>query len=130
MAATSYKQMKDLLTDADIYRVLGIEDESDVFAEESDDFWFDTGEEDLDTSSIVHESELYEEVSDFLQPFVPHRVVCPRFAFLSVSGVNVDFDDEISILECFRSLLMKICGSCLLNKQIYMPTNFWQQIVI
>jgi hypothetical protein len=43
MAATSYKQMKDLLTDDDIYRVLGIEDESDVFTEESDDFWFDTG---------------------------------------------------------------------------------------
>jgi hypothetical protein len=53
--------MKDLLTDEDIYRVLGIGDESEVFSEESDDFWFDTSEEnsegDLDTSSIVHESE-------------------------------------------------------------------------
>jgi hypothetical protein len=41
MAASSNKQMKDLLTDNDIYRVLDIEDESDVFSEESDDFWFD-----------------------------------------------------------------------------------------
>ena len=30
----------------------------------------------------------------------------------------------------FRSLLIKICCSCLLNKQKYMPTNFWQQILI
>jgi len=103
MAATSYKRMKDLLTDEDIYKVLDTEDESDVFSEESDDFWFDTSEEDSegdsDTSSIVHESETYEEVSDFSQPFVPHSVGRPRFAFLNVSGVNVDFDDEISGLE-------------------------------
>jgi hypothetical protein len=33
MAASSYKRMKDLLTDEDIYRVLDIEDESDVFSE-------------------------------------------------------------------------------------------------
>jgi hypothetical protein len=61
MAVTSYKLMKDLLTDEDIYRVLGTEDESDVFSEETDDFWCDTSEEDSegdsDTSSIVHESE-------------------------------------------------------------------------
>jgi hypothetical protein len=64
-AASSNKRQKDLLTEEDIYRVLVIEDESDVFSEESDDFWFDTSEEDSegdsDTSSIVHESELYEE---------------------------------------------------------------------
>jgi hypothetical protein len=41
-------------------------------------------------------------------------VACPKFAFLGISGVNVD-DDETSVLECFQ----KICGSCLLNKQIY-----------
>ena len=46
MAASSNKRMKDLLIDEDIYRVLDIEDESDVFSEESDDFWFDTSEED------------------------------------------------------------------------------------
>ena len=40
MAASSNEQMKDLLTD-DIYRVLDIEDEGNVFSEESDDFWFD-----------------------------------------------------------------------------------------
>jgi hypothetical protein len=74
MAVTSYKRMKDLLTDEDVYRVLDIEDESDIFCKESDDFWFDTSDEDsegdLDTSSIVHESELCEEVSYFSQPFV------------------------------------------------------------
>jgi len=46
MAASSNKRMKDLLIDEDIYRILDIEDESDVFSEESDDFWFDTSEED------------------------------------------------------------------------------------
>ena len=92
----------DLLTDEDIYRVLDTEDESDVFSEESEDFWFDTNEEDTDcgsdTSSVVHESEPYEKVPDFSQPFVPHGMARPRFAFLSVSGVNVDFDDEINVL--------------------------------
>jgi len=97
MEASSNKRMKDLLTDEDISRVLDIEDKSDVFSEESDDFWFDTSEEDSerdsDTSSVVHESELYEKVSDFSQTFVPNGVARPRFAFLGVSGVNVDFDD-------------------------------------
>ena len=50
----------------------------------------------------MHESEMYEEVPDFSQTFVPHGVACPRFAFLSVSGVNVDYDDEINVLECFQ----------------------------
>jgi hypothetical protein len=27
--------------------------------------------------------------------------VRPRYAFVGVSGVNVDFDDEINVLECF-----------------------------
>ena len=67
---------------------------------------FDTSEEDTDsesdTSSVVHESELYEKVPDFSQPFVPYGVAHPRFAFLGVSGVNVDFDDETSVLECFQ----------------------------
>ena len=89
--------------------VLDTEDESDTFSEESDDFWFDTSEEDTDsesdTSSVVHESEPYEKVSDFSQPFVPHSVAHPRFAFLGVSGVNVDFDDEINVLECFQKFI-------------------------
>jgi len=59
MAACSNKQKKDLLTDDDISKVLDTEDESDVFSEESDDFWFDTSEQDTDrdsdTSSVVHE---------------------------------------------------------------------------
>jgi len=38
MAVSSNKWMKDLLTDEDICKVLDIEDESDVFSEESDDF--------------------------------------------------------------------------------------------
>jgi len=53
----------------------------------------------------VHESEPCEEVSDFSQTFVPHSVARPRFAFLGVSGVNVDFDDETSVLECFRKFI-------------------------
>ena len=109
MAVSSNKRMKDLLTDEDIYRVLDIEDESDVFSKESDDFWFDTSEEDsegdLDTSSVVHESEPYEEVADFSQPFVPHGMGCPRFALLGVGGVNVDSDGEISVLEYFQNFI-------------------------
>jgi hypothetical protein len=92
----------------------------DVFSEESDDFLFDISEEDSnnesDTSSVVYESELYEEVSDFLPPFILHNMAHPRFAFLGISGVNVDFDNETGVLECFQKLALKICGSCLLNK--------------
>jgi hypothetical protein len=109
MAASSNKQMKDLLTDEDMSKVLDTEDESDIFSEESYDFWFDTSEEDSDrdsdTSSVVHESEPHEEVLDFLQPSVPHGVACTRFAFLGVSGVNVNFDDEINIVECFQKFI-------------------------
>ena len=53
----------------------------------------------------MHESEPCEEVSDFSQTFVPHGVARPRFAFLGVSGVNVDFDDETSVLECFQKFI-------------------------
>jgi len=60
MAACSHKRKKDLLTDDDISKVLDNEDESDIFSEKSDDFWFDTSEEhsdgDSDTSSVVNES--------------------------------------------------------------------------
>jgi len=109
MAACSNKRKKDLLTDDDISKVLDIEDESDVFSEESDDFWFDTSEEDSDedsdTSSVVNESVSYEEVSDFSHRFVPHGVTRPRFAFLGVSGVNVVFDDEIKVLQCFQKFI-------------------------
>jgi hypothetical protein len=44
-------------------------------------------------------------VSDFVQPFVPHGVALLRFAFLGLSGVNVDFDDETSVLECFQKFI-------------------------
>jgi len=30
---------------------------------------------------------------------------------------------KLMFWNVFRSLLMKICDSCLLNKQTYMPTN-------
>jgi len=106
MAVSSNKRKKDQLIDEGISKILDAEDESDVFSEESDDFWFYTSEEDSDrdsdTSSVVHESKLYEKVSDFSQPFVPHGVARPRFAFLGASGVNVDFDNEINVLECFQ----------------------------
>ena len=53
-------------TDEDISNVLDKEDESDVFSEESDDFLFDTSEEDSDSesdmSNVVRESEPYEEL--------------------------------------------------------------------
>jgi len=80
-------------TDENISNILDKEIESDIFFEESDDFLFDTSEEDsggeLDMSNVVHESEPYEELSYFLHPFVPHGMACPRFAFLSVSGMYV-----------------------------------------
>jgi len=64
---------------------------------------FDTNEEDTDsesgTGSVVYESEPYEKGQIFRNLFVPHGVARPRFAFLGVSGVNVDFDDEINVLE-------------------------------
>ena len=109
MAASSDTRKRDLLTEEDISEVLDKEDESDVFSEESDDFSFDTSEEDSesesDTSSFVHESEPYEEVSDFSPHFVPHGVASPRFAFIGSSGVNVDFDDETNVLECFQKFI-------------------------
>jgi len=108
MTVCSNKRKKDLLTDDGISKVLDTEEESGVFFEESDDFWFDTSKEDShgdsDISSVVNESVSYE-VSDFSQPFVPHGVVRPRVAFLSTSVVNVDFDDEIDVLECFQKFI-------------------------
>jgi hypothetical protein len=70
----------------------------------------------------VHESEPDEEVSDLTQPFVPHSVACPRSAFLSVKRVNVDFDDETSVLECFQKFNDKDMWQ-LFAEQIYTPTN-------
>ena len=135
MAACSNKRKNDLLTDDVISKVFDIEDESDVFSEESDDFWFDTSEEDSDgdsdTSSVVNESLSYEEVSDFSHPFVPHGVARPRFAFLGVSGVNLDFDDGINVLEWFQKFIDEDMWQLFAEQtNIYMPTNFWQQILI
>jgi len=106
MAVSSNKQKRDLLTEEDISKFETKMSFCDVFSEESDDFLFDASEEDSnnesDTSSVVYDSEPYEEVSDFLPPFTPHDMAHPRFAFLGVRGVNVDFDDETSVLECFQ----------------------------
>ena len=44
-------------------------------------------------------------MSDFSHTFVPQGVAHPRFAFLGVSGVIVDFDDEINVLECFQKFI-------------------------
>jgi hypothetical protein len=41
----------------------------------------------------------------FLHPFGPHGMARPRFAFFGVSGVNVDLDDETSVLECFQKFI-------------------------
>jgi hypothetical protein len=98
-----------LLTEEDISIVLDKDDKSNVFCEESDKFSFDTSEEDseseLDTSSVVHESKPYKEVSDFLPPFGPHGMAHPTFAFFGVSGVNVNLDDETSVLKCFPKFI-------------------------
>jgi len=79
-------------TDEDISNILDKEDESDLFSEESDNFLFDTSEEDSDSdsdrSNVVHESELFEELSYFSHPFLTHGMARPRFAFLRVSGMN------------------------------------------
>ena len=53
----------------------------------------------------MNESVSYEEVADFSHPFAPHGVARPRFAFLSVSGVNMDFDEEINVLEYFQKFI-------------------------
>jgi len=53
----------------------------------------------------VNETVSCEEVSDFSHRFVPHGVAHPRFAFLGVSGVNVDFADEIDVVECFQKFI-------------------------
>jgi hypothetical protein len=87
------------------YRIVLGEDESDVFPEESDDSLFDTDEEDSDKDSDtgnVSESESDREESDLMQPFVPHEVARPRFVFLGVNGVNVDFHNETSVLGHFQ----------------------------
>jgi hypothetical protein len=55
-------------------------------------------------------------------------VARPKFAFLSVSGVNVDIDNEISVLKCFRKFIDEDMWQ--FAEQIYVPTNFWQQIPI
>jgi hypothetical protein len=94
---------------------------------------FDTTEEDTDsesdTSSVLHESEPYVKVSDFSQPFVPHSVACPRFAFLGISGVNANSDDETSVLENIQKFIDEDMWQ-LFAKQIYTLTNFWHQILI
>jgi hypothetical protein len=99
-----------------------------VFSDDSDDFSFDTCEEDSDsesdTGSVVHESELEEEVSGLMQPFVPQSVECPRFSFLGVSGVTVDFDDETSVLECFQEFIDEEMWQLFADKYIHQPI-FW-----
>jgi hypothetical protein len=109
MAASSSKRKRDLPREEYVFNVLEKEDESDVFSEESDYFSFDTSEEDSesesDTNSVVHEIEPYEEVSDFSPTFVQYGVVSPRFAFIGSSGVNVDFDDETDVLDCFQNFI-------------------------
>ena len=105
------KWKNSLLTEEDTSKVLDREDKSDTFSEDSDDFLFDRSEEDSDsesdTSSVVHESEPYEEASDFSPPYVPHGRASPRFAFLTSGGVNADFDVETSALECFQKFTDK-----------------------
>jgi len=66
---------------------------------------FNTDEEDSDEDSDtghVPESESDREVSDLMQPFVPHEVARPRVVFLRVNGVNVDLHNETSVLGRFQ----------------------------
>ena len=71
----------------------------------------------------MHESEPYDKVSHFLQPFVTDGVACPRFAFLGANGVNVDSDDEINVLECFQKFIDEDMWK-LFDEQIYTANNF------
>jgi hypothetical protein len=106
MAASSNKRKQDLLTEEDISEVLGKEDESNYSLRNLMFFGLIQVRKIQTVSRIpavlCMKSEPYEELSDFSQPFVPHVVARPKFAFLSVSGVNVDSDDETSVLECFQ----------------------------
>jgi len=58
-------------------------------------------------------------MSDFSKPFVSHGGARSRFSFLGVSGVNTDLMMQLVFWNVFGILSMKICGSCLLNKNIY-----------
>ena len=120
--AASFKK-----ADEDISNVLDKEDESDVFFEESDDFSFDTNKDDSDsdsdTSNVVHESEPYDNCYIF-------RILFYLTAWRVQDCISRCKWNECIFWNVFRSLLMKICGSCLLNKQIYTPSNFWQQLII
>jgi hypothetical protein len=78
----------------------------------------------------VHEIEPHEEVSDFSVPFVPHGVARPRFAFLGVSGVNVDFDDETSVLECFQKFIDEDMWQFFAEQTNIYANQFLQQILI
>jgi len=115
-------------TDEDISNVLDKEDESDVFSEESDDFfiWYKRGR--------FRQGVGYEQCCAW--KWTVWRTVI-FFASFCTSRRGAS---KICICRCkwnersfwifFRNLLMKICGNCLLNKQIYTPTNFRQQILI
>jgi hypothetical protein len=93
---------------------------------------FDTYEEDSDKDSDtgnVPESESDREVSDLLHSFVPHEVAHPRFVFLGVNGVNVDFTNETSVLGNFQKFTDEDMWR-LFAEQTNMYTNCLQHILI
>jgi hypothetical protein len=58
-------------------------------------------------------------------------VARPRFAFLSASGVNVAFDDEINVLECFQKFIDEDMWQLFAEQtNIYDQPMFLQHILI
>ena len=69
-------------------------------------------------------NELDKKVSDLMQPFVPLGVARQRFVFLGVIEVNVDFGNEISVLECFQKFMDKDIWQLSEQRNIY-PNLFF-----
>ena len=54
----------------------------------------------------------------------------PGFAFLSVNGVNVNFDDEIDVLECFQKFTDEDTWQLFAEQTNIYTNQFLQQIQI
>ena len=134
MAVCSNKRKKDPLTDDGISKVLDIEDESDVLSEESDDFGL------RQVKKIQTEIQIQAVLCVKVNRVKKCQIFCKLLYLMAWCVQDLHFSVlvewmwtlmmKLMFWNVFRGLLIKICGSCLLNKQIYMPTNFWQQILI
>jgi hypothetical protein len=57
-------------------------------------------------------------------------MVRPRFAFLGVSAVYVDFDDEINVLECFQKFIDEYMWQLFAEQTNIYTNQFLQKIQI